>query len=360
MKKLLAIVIVCFIVATSYIAYVITQRQAMLKNVAHHNDSWAVSQSVSEYMRLEHRLAAYGLGVESSTLDEVRLRLDIMIGRLDILQHGTLRQLIDADPHQQETLDRLHQVLTKLEAGVYGDAPLDVRAMLAEMADLDGAMTAMASYAAEYDAQRIDTQYEALTRLHRIYTGLAGGLIVCGISLIVLLLYHNRLLNRAHDGMQVLAADLRIASSSAPTTAWAYTPGSSAEAGDVWFGTAKGYYSNPTDGNYAKLTFIHELGHALGLGHPHQSVFGAGGHYLLVQAYRLATTTALAPFPYSQMVWMIISGWLVFHQFPDRWTLLGAAIIVASGLYIIHREHRLRVRNRAALAAETDALAKKL
>ncbi len=212
MKKLLAIVIVCFIVATSYIAYVITQRQAMLKNVAHHNDSWAVSQSVSEYMRLEHRLAAYGLGVESSTLDEVRLRLDIMIGRLDILQHGTLRQLIDADPHQQETLDRLHQVLTKLEAGVYGDAPLDVRAMLAEMADLDGAMTAMASYAAEYDAQRIDTQYEALTRLHRIYTGLAGGLIVCGISLIVLLLYHNRLLNRAHDGMQVLAADLRIAS----------------------------------------------------------------------------------------------------------------------------------------------------
>ncbi|OJU70805.1 MAG: GGDEF-domain containing protein, partial [Rhizobiales bacterium 63-7] len=212
MKKLLAIVIVCFIVATSYIAYVITQRQAMLKNVAHHNDSWAVSQSVSEYMRLEHRLAAYGLGVESGTLDEVRLRLDIMIGRLDILQHGTLRQLIDADPHQQETLDRLHQVLTKLEAGVYGDAPLDVRAMLAEMADLDGAMTAMASYAAEYDAQRIDTQYEALTRLHRIYTGLAGGLIVCGISLIVLLLYHNRLLNRAHDGMQVLAADLRIAS----------------------------------------------------------------------------------------------------------------------------------------------------
>ncbi len=72
-------------------------------------------------------------------------------------------------------------------------------------------------------------------------------------------------------------AELRIASSSAPTTAWAYTPGSSAEAGDVWFGTAKGYYSNPTDGNYAKLTFIHELGHALGLGHPHQSVFGAGG-----------------------------------------------------------------------------------
>ncbi|WP_292532810.1 DMT family transporter, partial [Mesorhizobium sp.] len=89
-------------------------------------------------------------------------------------------------------------------------------------------------------------------------------------------------------------------------------------------------------------------------------VFGAGGHWLLVQAYRLATTTALAPYPYSQMVWMIISGWLIFHQFPDRWTLLGAAIIVVSGLYIIHREHRLRLRNSASLDTEAESLAKKL
>lgn len=89
-------------------------------------------------------------------------------------------------------------------------------------------------------------------------------------------------------------------------------------------------------------------------------VCGAIGHWLLVQAYRIATTTALAPYPYSQMVWMIVSGWFFFNQFPDRWTLLGAAIIVASGLYIVHREHRLRVRNRAALDVEMEALAKKL
>ncbi|RUU08619.1 DMT family transporter [Mesorhizobium sp. M7A.T.Ca.TU.009.01.3.2] len=89
-------------------------------------------------------------------------------------------------------------------------------------------------------------------------------------------------------------------------------------------------------------------------------VFGGVGHWLLVQAYRLATTTALAPYPYSQMVWMIISGWIVFKQFPDRWTLVGAAIIVASGLYIVHREHRLRLRSRAASDVEAEALAKKL
>ncbi len=88
--------------------------------------------------------------------------------------------------------------------------------------------------------------------------------------------------------------------------------------------------------------------------------FGALGHWFVVQAYRMATTTALAPFPYSQMVWMIIAGWLVFSQLPDGWTLVGAAVIVASGLYIVHREHRLRRRSRAAADAEAEALAKKL
>jgi drug/metabolite transporter (DMT)-like permease len=89
-------------------------------------------------------------------------------------------------------------------------------------------------------------------------------------------------------------------------------------------------------------------------------VFGGVSHWFLVRAYNLATATALASYPYSQMIWMIAFGWLIFHQFPDNWTLAGTAIIVASGLYIVHREHRLRVRNRAAPGAETEVLAKTL
>lgn len=60
------------------------------------------------------------------------------------------------------------------------------------------------------------------------------------------------------------------------------------------------------------------------------------------------------------MVWMIALGFLVFAQFPDRWTLAGAGIIVASGLYIVHREHRLRVKMRSAPTSENATLAKKL
>jgi drug/metabolite transporter (DMT)-like permease len=60
------------------------------------------------------------------------------------------------------------------------------------------------------------------------------------------------------------------------------------------------------------------------------------------------------------MVWMIGFGWLIFDQLPDWWTISGAAIIVTSGLYIVHREHRLQLKSSTAPNAEDEALAKKL
>lgn len=72
-------------------------------------------------------------------------------------------------------------------------------------------------------------------------------------------------------------------------------------------------------------------------------LIGGGGHFLIIKAYQQASTAALAPYPYAQMVWMVALGYLVFGQYPDRWTVLGALIILASGLYILHRERQLRL-----------------
>jgi drug/metabolite transporter (DMT)-like permease len=72
---------------------------------------------------------------------------------------------------------------------------------------------------------------------------------------------------------------------------------------------------------------------------------GSVGHYLLILAYRHAPTSVAAPFMYTQIVSAILVGFLAFGDLPDRWTLVGAAIVIASGLYLIHRE---RVRGRVA------------
>lgn len=89
-------------------------------------------------------------------------------------------------------------------------------------------------------------------------------------------------------------------------------------------------------------------------------IFGAFGHWCLIRAYKMSSTTALAPYPYVQMVWAVLFGWLIFDQLPDRWTIFGTIIIVASGLYIVHREHRLRLAMRTTPAADAATLAKKL
>lgn len=88
--------------------------------------------------------------------------------------------------------------------------------------------------------------------------------------------------------------------------------------------------------------------------------YGGFGHWLLIRAYRQATTAALAPYPYLQMVWMVAFGYLIFDQFPDLWTVVGATIIVSSGLYIIYREQVLRLRRSAAPSSEASDLAEKL
>lgn len=69
-------------------------------------------------------------------------------------------------------------------------------------------------------------------------------------------------------------------------------------------------------------------------------VFGWIGHWFLIVAHRHAPASVLAPFSYSQIVWMIITGALVFGDLPSHWTLAGAAVVVASGLYLLSRERQ--------------------
>jgi serralysin len=89
-------------------------------------------------------------------------------------------------------------------------------------------------------------------------------------------------------GASAANATLRLAMSDAPGTAWAYMPHTAAEGGDGWFNNASGVYDNPHKGNYAYTTFLHEIGHALGLAHPHENGMPADGDSmeLSVMSYR--------------------------------------------------------------------------
>ena len=74
-------------------------------------------------------------------------------------------------------------------------------------------------------------------------------------------------------------------------------------------------------------------------------ILGGIGHFALIKAVTAAPPVAVAPFSYSSVIWATLFGFLVFGDLPDYWTVIGAAVIIASGLYIYHRE---RLHNRKA------------
>jgi drug/metabolite transporter (DMT)-like permease len=68
-------------------------------------------------------------------------------------------------------------------------------------------------------------------------------------------------------------------------------------------------------------------------------VCGAVAQMLLIQAFRSASPSVIAPFEYTALLWGLAFDWLLWHRLPDSRTLLGAAIVSGSGLYIVYREH---------------------
>lgn len=77
-------------------------------------------------------------------------------------------------------------------------------------------------------------------------------------------------------------------------------------------------------------------------------VLGGLGQILLTQSYRHADVSTIAPFEYTSIIFGIVAGYFLFGNVPQWSMIIGTAIVVAAGLYIIVREHRLGVEQKAA------------
>ncbi len=65
-----------------------------------------------------------------------------------------------------------------------------------------------------------------------------------------------------------------------------------------------------------------------------------GAQYLTIEAFRYAEAAVVSPFEYSAVLWAMLYGFLIWGDVPDRWIIAGSAIVIGSGLYILHRESR--------------------
>ncbi|WP_298959749.1 DMT family transporter [uncultured Roseibium sp.] len=82
---------------------------------------------------------------------------------------------------------------------------------------------------------------------------------------------------------------------------------------------------------------------------------GGVGQIFLTQSYRYAEASTIAPFDYVNMLWAIIVGWLIFSEVPVTEVVLGAMIVIAAGIFVIYREHRLGLDRTKARRASSPS-----
>ncbi len=78
---------------------------------------------------------------------------------------------------------------------------------------------------------------------------------------------------------------------------------------------------------------------------------GGVGQVLMTQAYRYAEASAIAPFDYVNMIWIVIASYAVFGDVPTATVLIGSAIVIASSIFVVLRERRLGIERRRDAAA---------
>lgn len=104
----------------------------------------------------------------------------------------------------------------------------------------------------------------------------------------------------------------------------------------------------------AALPFVYVPMPALDLGGMAlMSAMAFAASALLIMAYKSGEAVVVAPMQYSQIIWAAFTGALFFDEYPDTWTMVGAGIIIASGVYIVLREGGKPVTNRPVLRSRT-------
>ena len=199
--------------AAIYLTFLIRDREQSLSEVSRYNLQWSASQAAIELTRLQVALSTAAMPETTTTPDDVRLRLDILKNRLNLLSSGEFKTFASLNPETNaivaEALVRLavvEPVLEKLKENLAAQRALD------QLTPLTAKFVTLAAYANRYGGERVAEDQAELKTLHRLFSSILVGLVLIGAGLSALMFRSNRLLTQTHTRLEKTAEELREAS----------------------------------------------------------------------------------------------------------------------------------------------------
>lgn len=198
LRIILAVLIVGFVTAASYITFLLYDRYAALDQAGLWNVTWMYTQAPSEFSRLEHRVSGYAANLPGIDEAEVRLRFDIVVSRLSTLNSKEAGIFLDQSPRSVTTLRELGAVLDQVRPMLDRlSEPGTPEQILSVLEPMFPKLARLSVDANTWNSTNLNRDRRALFDLQWAFTGVAFGLIGGGCVLVGMLLFHNRLLGRA-------------------------------------------------------------------------------------------------------------------------------------------------------------------
>ncbi|MCO0811252.1 EAL domain-containing protein [Enterobacter hormaechei] len=210
MNRILVGIIFSLFITTGYIAFLVYDRQQELQKLTHYTESWSVAQLVSEYYRFESWIGLYATDTDDVTVDQVRMRLEIMLSQNDLLKEGGLGRYIDSEKAHQALAVRLENILTYLDGHLEQMSRSELKLYLKSMHLLDAPLSQLSSTALTKDVNTINETNQKIQVLYYIYSALSLLLVILSFILGFLIIYQNKNILKAHTQVKTLAEELQL------------------------------------------------------------------------------------------------------------------------------------------------------
>ncbi len=209
MNRILAGIIFFLFISTGYISFLVHERQQELQKLTHYTDSWSAAQLVSEFYRFESTLGLYANGIDALTIDDVRLRLDIMLSQSGLMKEGDLGRYIASNKAHHELAVNIENILKDLDANLEKMDRPALQTYLIKMHLLDAPLSRLSSSALDNDINSINKANLKIQTLYYIYSAASLLLIILSAILGVLIFFQNRNILTGHLQVKSLAEELQ-------------------------------------------------------------------------------------------------------------------------------------------------------